>query len=134
MKKAIDSTIRAVATDGRAGVIWHTQGSGKSYSMTFLAGNLIKNPILKNPTIVVITDRNDLDGQLFSTFSGASEFLRQTPLQAESRQHVKELLEKEKREALFFPPFKNLKKKRASYLTAKILLSWWMKPTAPNTG
>lgn len=102
MKKAIDSTIRAVATDGRAGVIWHTQGSGKSYSMTFLAGNLIKNPILKNPTIVVITDRNDLDGQLFSTFSGASEFLRQTPLQAESRQHVKELLEKRKTGGIVF--------------------------------
>ncbi|MEK4495504.1 type I restriction endonuclease subunit R [Ureibacillus sp. FSL W8-0352] len=102
MKKAIDSTIRAVATDGRAGVIWHTQGSGKSYSMTFLAGNLIKSPILKNPTIVVITDRNDLDGQLFGTFSGANEFLRQTPLQAESRSHIKELLENRQTGGIIF--------------------------------
>ena len=102
MKKALDSTIRAVATDGRAGVIWHTQGSGKSYSMTFLAGNLIKSPILKNPTIVVITDRNDLDGQLFGTFSGASEFLRQIPLQAESRSHIKELLENRKTGGIIF--------------------------------
>ena len=102
MKKALDSTIRAVATDGRAGVIWHTQGSGKSYSMVFLAGNLIKNPILKNPTIVVITDRNDLDGQLHGTFSGSSEFLRQTPLQAESRSHIKELLENRKTGGIIF--------------------------------
>jgi type I restriction enzyme R subunit len=102
MKKAIASTIRAVATDGRAGVIWHTQGSGKSYSMTFLAGNLLKSPILKNPTIVVITDRNDLDGQLFGTFSGANEFLRQTPLQAESRSHIKELLENRQTGGIIF--------------------------------
>ncbi|NLY81034.1 MAG: type I restriction endonuclease subunit R, partial [Lysinibacillus sp.] len=102
MKKAIDSTIRAVASDGRAGVIWHTQGSGKSYSMTFLAGNLIKSPILKNPTIVVITDRNDLDGQLFGTFSGANEFLRQTPLQAESRSNIKELLENRQTGGIIF--------------------------------
>lgn len=102
MKKAIKSTIRAVDTDGRAGVIWHTQGSGKSYSMTFLAGNLIKHSILKNPTIVVITDRNDLDGQLYGTFSGASEFLRQTPLQAESRSHIKELLENRKAGGIIF--------------------------------
>ncbi|MFS0637937.1 type I restriction endonuclease subunit R [Mesobacillus foraminis] len=93
MRKAIDSTLRAIGEDGRAGVIWHTQGSGKSYSMTFLAGNLVKHELLKNPTIVVITDRNDLDGQLFGTFAGASDFLRQMPLQAESRSHIKDLLE-----------------------------------------
>lgn len=93
MRKAIASSISAVENDGRAGVIWHTQGSGKSYSMTFLAGNLIKSEMLKNPTIVVITDRNDLDGQLFGTFAGAIDFLRQTPLQAESRSHIKDLLE-----------------------------------------
>ncbi|MGG3677449.1 MULTISPECIES: type I restriction endonuclease subunit R [Heyndrickxia] len=92
MKKALLSTIKAIGTDGRAGVIWHTQGSGKSYSMVFLAGNLVKSEELKNPTIVVITDRNDLDGQLASTFSGASDFLRQTPIQAESRSHIKDLL------------------------------------------
>ncbi|RYL93417.1 type I restriction endonuclease subunit R [Sporolactobacillus sp. THM7-4] len=92
MKKALLSTIKAIGTDGRAGVIWHTQGSGKSYSMVFLAGNLVKSEALKNPTIVVITDRNDLDGQLAGTFSGASDFLRQTPIQAESRSHIKDLL------------------------------------------
>ncbi|MFC0298242.1 type I restriction endonuclease subunit R [Geobacillus jurassicus] len=93
MKKAVASVMRAVCADKRAGVIWHTQGSGKSYSMVFLAGNLVRQEQLKNPTIVVITDRNDLDGQLFETFCGASEFLRQTPLQAETRSHLKELLE-----------------------------------------
>ncbi|MEZ0119138.1 UNVERIFIED_ORG: type I site-specific restriction-modification system R (restriction) subunit [Heyndrickxia coagulans] len=60
--------------------------------MVFLAGNLVKSEELKNPTIVVITDRNDLDGQLASTFSGESDFLRQTPIQAESRSHIKDLL------------------------------------------
>lgn len=102
MKKAIESTIRAVGKDGRAGVIWHTQGSGKSYSMVFLAGNLVKREELKNPTIVVITDRNDLDGQLFETFSGASEFLRQTPQQAETRSHIKELLENRQTGGIIF--------------------------------
>ncbi|MED4015527.1 type I restriction endonuclease subunit R [Sutcliffiella cohnii] len=102
MSKAIDSTVRATQTDGRAGVIWHTQGSGKSYSMVFLSGNLVKHEELKNPTIVVITDRNDLDGQLFSTFSGASDFLRQTPLQAESRNHIKDLLENRKTGGIIF--------------------------------
>jgi len=102
MKKAVASTIQAVQTDKRAGVIWHTQGSGKSYSMVFLAGNLVKQEQLKNPTIVVITDRNDLDGQLFETFCGASEFLRQTPQQAESRSHIKELLENRKKGGIIF--------------------------------
>lgn len=112
MKKALDSTIRAMATDGRAGVIRHTQGSGKSYSMTFLAGNLINSLILKNPTIVVVTDRNDLDGELFDTFSGASEFLRQTPLQVDSRSHIKELLENRKTGGINSLLFKNLKKRQ----------------------
>jgi type I restriction enzyme, R subunit len=102
MRKAIASSISAVENDGRAGVIWHTQGSGKSYSMTFLAGNLMKSEMLKNPTIVVITDRNDLDGQLFGTFAGASDFLRQTPLQAESRSHIKYLLENRQTGGIIF--------------------------------
>jgi type I restriction enzyme, R subunit len=102
MNKAIASTIKAVETDGRAGVIWHTQGSGKSYSMVFLSGNLVRREELKNPTIVVITDRNDLDGQLFSTFSGATDYLRQTPLQAESRSHIKDLLENRKTGGIIF--------------------------------
>ncbi|MBE2922499.1 type I restriction endonuclease subunit R [Anoxybacillus flavithermus] len=102
MNKAIVSTIKAIGNGGRAGVIWHTQGSGKSYSMVFLAGNLVKREELKNPTIVVITDRNDLDGQLFETFSGASEFLRQTPQQAETRGHIKELLENRQTGGIIF--------------------------------
>lgn len=92
MKKAIASCERAVSGDGRAGVIWHTQGSGKSFSMTFLAGNLVKSHVLNNPTLLVITDRNDLDGQLFETFKSASDFLRQTPVRMDSRQEVKDFL------------------------------------------
>ena len=102
MKKAIKAVKRAVNTDGRAGVIWHTQGSGKSFSMTFLAGNLIKDEMLNNPTILVITDRNDLDGQLFETFGEAHEFLRQEPVQAESRQDVKRLLDNRKTGGVIF--------------------------------
>ncbi|MEE0616982.1 MAG: type I restriction endonuclease subunit R, partial [Intestinibacter bartlettii] len=93
MKKAINSVINAVDNDGRAGVVWHTQGSGKSFSMTFLAGNLIKDKRLESPTILVITDRNDLDDQLYSTFCSASEFLRQEPIKCDSRADVKEILE-----------------------------------------
>ena len=76
----------------RIGVVWHTQGSGKSLSMAFYAGKIIKHPAMENPTLVVITDRNDLDDQLFGTFSANSELLRQKPVQAESREHLKDVL------------------------------------------
>ncbi len=76
----------------RIGVIWHTQGSGKSLLMAFLAGKVIRHPAMENPTLVVITDRNDLDDQLFGTFSSCRDLLRQRPVQAESREHLKELL------------------------------------------
>jgi type I restriction enzyme R subunit len=76
----------------RIGVIWHTQGSGKSLSMAFLAGKVIRHPAMKNPTIVVITDRNDLDDQLFGTFSRCRDLMRQTPVQAETRVNLRELL------------------------------------------
>ena len=76
--------------DHRAGVVWHTQGSGKSLSMVFYTGKIIQ--CLNNPTVVVITDRNDLDDQLFDTFAGSRQLLRQTPVQAESREHLKSLL------------------------------------------
>lgn len=79
--------------DRRAGVIWHTQGSGKSLSMVFYASKIIRHPAMQNPTIVVLTDRNDLDNQLFATFSANRQILRQTPVQAESRAHLKELLQ-----------------------------------------
>ena len=78
--------------DKRAGVIWHTQGSGKSLLMAFYAGRLIKHPAMANPTLVVLTDRNDLDDQLFSTFSMCRDLIRQTPVQAESREHLLALL------------------------------------------
>ena len=78
--------------DRRAGVIWHTQGSGKSLSMVFYAGKIVQHPAMENPTIVVLTDRNDLDDQLFDTFSFCKELLRQIPVQAESRDHLRELL------------------------------------------
>ncbi len=71
--------------DRRIGVVWHTQGSGKSLTMAFYAGRIIREPAMENPTVVVLTDRNDLDDQLFSTFSRCSDLLRQPPVQAESR-------------------------------------------------
>jgi type I restriction enzyme R subunit len=94
VNKAVDCTVEASAPEGdrRIGVVWHTQGSGKSLSMAFYAGKIIKHPAMENPTLVVITDRNDLDDQLFDTFSVNSELLRQKPVQAESREHLKELL------------------------------------------
>lgn len=78
--------------DKRAGVIWHTQGSGKSLLMAFYAGQLVKHPAMANPTLVVLTDRNDLDDQLFATFSMCQDLIRQTPVQADSREHLQALL------------------------------------------
>ena len=114
VKKAVDSTVRAAMLvqgvaedpaeyglpsvksqrpgDKRAGVIWHTQGSGKSLLMAFYAGLLVKHPAMENPTLVVLTDRNDLDDQLFATFSMCRDLIRQTPVQAESREHLQSLL------------------------------------------
>jgi type I restriction enzyme R subunit len=74
------------------GVVWHTQGSGKSLTMAFYAGRIIREPAMENPTLVVLTDRNDLDDQLFGTFSRCRDLLRQPPVQAESRAHLRELL------------------------------------------
>ncbi len=118
VNKAIDSTLRASAQgegklyarhhpadyglpsvheqqsgDKRGGVVWHTQGSGKSLSMVFYAGKLVLEPLMSNPTIVVLTDRNDLDQQLFDTFASCQQLLRQAPVQAESREHLRELLQ-----------------------------------------
>ena len=80
--------------DRRIGVIWHTQGSGKSFLMAFYAGLLVRTPALENPTIVVITDRNDLDDQLFATFSMCSDLIRQTPIQIDSREDLTERLDR----------------------------------------
>lgn len=92
VNKAYKSTARAIKDSGdrRIGVVWHTQGSGKSLSMVFYAGKIVLG--MDNPTIVVITDRNDLDDQLFTTFSKSKDLLRQIPVQAESRTHLRELL------------------------------------------
>lgn len=78
--------------DRRIGVVWHTQGSGKSLTMAFYAGRIVLHPAMENPTLVVITDRNDLDDQLFGTFSRCKDLLRQSPVQAESHEHLTELL------------------------------------------
>ena len=93
VKKAYDSIKHSLKPqgDGKAGIVWHTQGSGKSFTMVMLAHKLITDVEMKNPTIVVLTDRNDLDNQLFGTFSNAAEFLRTRPVQVESRE---DLLEK----------------------------------------
>jgi type I restriction enzyme R subunit len=114
VRRAVESTIRASETwqgarqdpadyglpgvksqtagDRRAGVIWHTQGSGKSLLMAFYAGQLVRHPEMANPTLVVLTDRNDLDDQLFATFSMCRDLIRQTPVQAESREDLQKLL------------------------------------------
>lgn len=118
VKRAVESTVRALALAGtvagtvaedpadyglpdvkgyqkgdrRVGVIWHTQGSGKSLLMAFYAGQLVRHPELQNPTIVVLTDRNDLDDQLFATFSMCRDLIRQTPIQAESREDLQKAL------------------------------------------
>ncbi|MEI8007492.1 MAG: HsdR family type I site-specific deoxyribonuclease, partial [Bacteroidota bacterium] len=94
VNKAVLSSFQASGINGdkRGGVVWHTQGSGKSLSMVFYAGKLIVAPEMNNPTVVVLTDRNDLDDQLFGTFAAAKQLLRQEPVQAESREHLKELL------------------------------------------
>ena len=90
VRKAIESTKHATLTDGKGGVFWHTQGSGKSLSMVFYAHLLQET--LNSPTIVVLTDRNDLDNQLYSQFAKCKDFLRQEPIHAESREHLKSLL------------------------------------------
>ena len=100
VKKAIESTKHATQTDGKGGVFWHTQGSGKSLSMVFYA-HLLQSA-LNSPTIVVITDRNDLDDQLYTQFSKCKDFLRQEPVQATSRAHLKQLLDGIKANGIFF--------------------------------
>lgn len=102
VRKAVASTVRASGAggDGRGGVFWHTQGSGKSLSMVFYAHLLQEE--MESPTVVVITDRNDLDNQLYSQFAKCKDFLRQTPVQAESRQHLRQLLDKRQANGIFF--------------------------------
>lgn len=100
VRKAIVRTEQAVQGDGKIGVFWHTQGSGKSLSMVFYA-HLLQSTI-ESPTIVVITDRNDLDNQLYTQFANCKDFLRQVPQQAESREHLKSLLNGRKANGIIF--------------------------------
>ena len=100
VRKAIESTKHAIITDGKGGVFWHTQGSGKSLSMVFYAHLL--QEALDSPTIVVLTDRNDLDDQLYSQFAKCKDFLRQETLQAESRENLKTLLAGRKANGIIF--------------------------------
>lgn len=92
VNQAIQCTKRATTTDGKIGVVWHTQGSGKSLSMLFYAGRVLATPEFANPTLVIVTDRNDLDGQLFATFSSGQDLLRQTPIQADGRDELRDEL------------------------------------------
>ena len=94
VKTAVDTTVHAASLEGdkQCGVVWHTQGSGKSLTMAFYAGSIVQHPQMENPTLVVITDTNDLDDQLFGTFARCHQLLRQTPAQAQSRRHLRELL------------------------------------------
>lgn len=95
VNKAVDQTLESMETDGRIGVVWHTQGSGKSLEMAYYAGKMMRHPGMENPTVVVLTDRNDLDDQLFDeTFASSKPGspLPEAPVKAESRLHLKELL------------------------------------------
>jgi type I restriction enzyme R subunit len=94
VNKAVENTVQASGIEGnrKGGVIWHTQGSGKSLSMVFYSGKLIIEPKMENPTLVVLTDRNDLDDQLFETFGNCQQLLRQEPQQAEDRKHLRHIL------------------------------------------
>ena len=94
VREAVQATITAANPTGnkKAGVVWHTQGSGKSISMCCYAGKLLQQPAMHNPTLLIVTDRNDLDGQLFETFSNAQELLKQTPVQANNRDELRQFL------------------------------------------
>ncbi len=100
VRKAVESTRKATQTDGKGGVFWHTQGSGKSLSMVFYARLL--QEALDSPTVVVLTDRNDLDDQLYGQFAKCKEFLRQEPVQATSRDHLRSLLQGRVANGIFF--------------------------------
>ncbi len=93
---------KVVPGSGKAGVVWHTQGSGKSISMVCYAGKLLAQPAMNNPTIVVVTDRNDLDGQLYNTFGMAADTLKQTPVQAADRDDLREILESRQSGGIIF--------------------------------
>ena len=150
VNKSVDSTERATHQSGdrRIGVIWHTQGSGKSLSMVFYAGKLVINEELENPTIVVITDRNDLDDQLYSTFLKSKDLLRCTPVQANDRDHLRELLNNRTSGGIIFTtihkfaPAMNavhettndlMVAEKCSTMSAAIFLTRWLAPTIASS-
>ena len=117
VRKAVDSVVEATETDGKGGVFWHTQGSGKSLSMVFFAKRI--QEVLKSPTIVILTDRNDLDGQLYKQFARCADFLRQTPVQASSRAHLKELLDGREANGIFFTTMQKFEESEEPLSTRK---------------
>ncbi|MFT8483306.1 MAG: type I restriction endonuclease subunit R [Gluconobacter cerinus] len=94
VRKACETILSARAGDGKGGVIWHTQGSGKSLLMTFLSGRVMHHPAMENPTLLVLTDRNDLDNQLFATFARCKDLLGEEPVQADSTEDLRRLLDR----------------------------------------
>ncbi len=120
VKKAIVSTKQATSTDGKGGVLWHTQGSGKSLSMVFYAHLL--QEALESPTIIVITDRNDLDNQLFGQFLKCKDFLRQEAKQAESREHLKSLIERRQANGIIFTTMQKFEDAREPLSTRRNII------------
>ena len=112
VNKALESVHEAIGGDGKGGVFWHTQGSGKSLSMVFLAHLLEEK--LDSPTIVVITDRNDLDSQLFAQFSKCSDFLRQTPVQAQSRADLAQQITSRRANGIIFTTMQKFEEEAAA--------------------
>ena len=125
--KAVESTKRATVTDGKGGVFWHTQGSGKSLPMVFYA-HLLQYE-LESHTIVVITDRNDLDDQLYSQFAKCKDFLRQEPVQAKSREHLKSLLDGRKANGIIFITMQKFEESAKLFPKEEISSLWLMKLT-----
>ena len=120
VKKAIHSTITNGIKTGKAGIVWHTQGSGKSFSMVFYSGNMIKQ--LNNPTIVVVTDRNDLDNQLYDTFVKCDYYLKQKPRQAFSRQDLDEMLKDRTAGGIFFTTLQKFEEETGLFTDRKDIL------------
>lgn len=139
VNKAVVKTVEASSLTGdrRAGVVWHTQGSGKSLSMVFYAGKIVQHPAMENPTIVVLTDRNDLDDQLFDTFSFCADLLRQKPVQAKDREHLRDLLKVASGGVVFTTIQKFFPEEKGASIhafpTAGTSSSSRMRPTAANT-
>ena len=121
----MESTRRATRTDGKGGVFWHTQGSGKSLSMVLYAHYL--QEALESPTIVVITDRNDPDNRLYGQFVRCRDYLRQTPQRAQSRQNFTELFAGRQANGIIFTTMQKFEE------SGEILLSWRTRPTGDNT-